>query len=66
MWQYFLLGLALMLVFEGILPFIMPERYKQFLRKMAEQSDRNLRTVGLVLMVIGVAILFILKQSLGI
>jgi len=66
MWQYFLLGLALMFVLEGIMPFIMPERYKQIMRKMSEQPERVLRIMGFILMIIGVGLLFVVKQLFGI
>ena len=66
MWQFFLLGLGLMLVFEGIFPFIMPERYRAFLRKIIAQSDWSLRITGLVLMLLGLGTLFILNQYYGI
>lgn len=66
MWQYLFLGIGLMLVLEGILPFIMPEHYKQFMRKMSVQPVRLLRITGLILMLLGVAILIVLRQLYGI
>lgn len=66
MWQYFMLGIGLLLVFEGILPFMMPERYKQFMRKMAELPERSLRLTGLILMLVGLALLIMLRQWFGI
>ncbi|MBB72066.1 MAG: hypothetical protein CMF50_06670 [Legionellales bacterium] len=60
MWHYFFAALALMLVFEGIMPFLSPERWRSFVNKLALQSDRSLRIMGFVTMIIGVGILTVL------
>ncbi len=55
-----LLGaLALMLVFEGLLPFLSPRAWRQFFEKALQMSDGQLRFVGLTFMVIGVLLLYI-------
>ena len=41
-----LLGLALMLVFEGILPFTAPSAWKATMRRLSEMSDRQIRLIG--------------------
>ena len=60
MWHYFFAALVLMLVFEGIMPFLSPERWRSFVNKLALQSDRSLRIMGFVTMIIGVGILTVL------
>ena len=58
MWQDLLTALALMLVLEGILPFLNPSEFRKTLRVMAEFDDRGMRMLGLVSMVIGLALLY--------
>ena len=53
-----LASLALMLVFEGVLPFLAPRTWRETIRRVIELSDGQLRFVGLASIVIGLAILF--------
>ena len=53
-----LAGLALMLVFEGVLPFLAPRKWRETFRRVIELSDGQLRFVGLASIVIGLAMLF--------
>lgn len=41
-----LLGFALMLVFEGIMPFASPVAWKSTMRRLSEMSDRQIRLIG--------------------
>ena len=41
-----LLGLALMLVFEGIMPFTSPVAWKSTMRRLSDMSDRQIRVIG--------------------
>lgn len=58
MWRDLLSALALMLVIEGIMPFLSPRSLRETLRMMAEMDDRTLRVIGLVSMVSGVLMLY--------
>ncbi len=60
-WEYLLSALALMLVFEGIMPFLSPRTLRQYMRQIIEMDDRTLRFVGLAAMVAGVAILYLMR-----
>ncbi len=55
----FCLAVALMLVFEGLLPFVAPARWREVFRKLAELSDGQIRFFGLVSLVSG-AVLYLL------
>jgi uncharacterized protein YjeT (DUF2065 family) len=57
--QSFLTAIALMLVIEGILPFLNPAGLRRTLLMLAEQDDRALRVMGLISMVAGVILLYI-------
>ena len=62
MWEYVLTAIALILVMEGILPFLSPQQMRRMLIRIVQQNDRTLRIVGFVTMVSG-AILMYLVQS---
>lgn len=55
-----LLALALMLVIEGLLPFISPRIWRETFRRATELGDGQLRFVGLTSIIIGLVILLIL------
>lgn len=59
MWQDLLAALALVLVIEGIIPFINPGVMRKIMRTMSEMDNRSLRTSGLVSMVLGVVMLYL-------
>lgn len=61
MLQYWLLGLALMLVIEGLLPFLLPELWRETFRKLVTLSDGQLRFIGLTSMLSGLLILYWIK-----
>jgi uncharacterized protein YjeT (DUF2065 family) len=50
---------ALMLVIEGILPFMAPRTWREAMRRISELTDGQLRFIGLGSMVAGLAILFL-------
>ncbi len=60
MWEDLVRALCLMLVIEGILPFLYPARWRQLVAALADVSDRQLRVAGLISMLVGVALLFII------
>jgi hypothetical protein len=51
---------ALLLVLEGIVPFLTPRGFKQMLESVLRTEDRHLRIAGLVSMVAGVALLYLI------
>ncbi len=62
MWQDFLAALALVFVIEGMLPFLSPGGYREAVSRLATLADRQLRTMGLVAMVIGVSLLYLVRS----
>jgi len=54
-----LAAVALMLVIEGVLPFLAPSVWRETFRKMTEMSDGQLRFVGLFSMLGGVLLLYL-------
>lgn len=58
MWQDLLIALALVLIIEGILPFLNPQAMRNVMKSMAELDDKSLRVSGLVSMIIGLILLY--------
>lgn len=58
MWDDLLAAFGLMLVLEGILPFLSPSRLRQTWIRMANLEDRTLRLVGLASMFFGLLTLY--------
>ena len=61
-WQEVLTAVALLLVIEGMLPFIGPGRYKQLVAQIARLGDNQLRTFGLTSMIVGLVLLFFVRS----
>jgi uncharacterized protein len=51
---------ALVLVFEGILPFLSPTVWRQVFERALKMSDGQIRFIGLSSMLLGVGLLFLL------
>lgn len=56
-----LTAFALFLVIEGMIPFVGPRWYRQIVAQMSELSDNHLRVVGLVTMIAGLGLLFLVR-----
>jgi len=57
MWEEFGKAICLMLIIEGILPFLYPHRWRQMVAMLAGTKDSHLRLMGLASMLIGLMIL---------
>jgi uncharacterized protein YjeT (DUF2065 family) len=55
--ESFLAACALVLVLEGLLPFLAPRTWREAFRRLTELSDGQLRFVGLVSIAIGIIVL---------
>lgn len=55
-------ALALLLVIEGLLPALSPVTFRRYLMTMMQMDERSLRISGLVSMVIGAMLLYLLKN----
>lgn len=60
-WTEILTAVALVLVIEGMLPFVRPGRYKQLVAQIVRMSDNQLRLFGLGSMIFGILLLFIVR-----
>ena len=55
------LALALVLVLEGLIPFVSPGGYKNMVQQMAAMPTQSLRSIGLVLMIVGLLLLYFIR-----
>lgn len=53
-------AMALLLIFEGIGPMLFPNKWQQFITQLAQQPSNQLRTMGGVLVTIGIVSLYYL------
>ena len=58
-WNALLLAFGLMLVLEGLLPFLSPTQWRAFFAQVAKFTDGQLRFLGLTALVLGCAILLV-------
>ena len=57
MGSYWLIGLALMLVIEGIMPFLFPAQWRDTFRRLVQLTDGQIRFVGMTSMLAGLLLL---------
>jgi len=60
--ELFVPALALMLVMEGLLPFLAPTAWREAFVRMTQFSDGQLRFMGLFSMLAGLLLLFITQS----
>jgi len=56
-----LAAVALMLVLEGLLPFLSPQTWRQMFERATRMSDGQIRFLGMTCMVAGVALLLLFR-----
>lgn len=60
-WHDLFVALSLVLVIEGILPFLNPRGAKSIYEQVSRMDDRALRLTGLVSMAIGTLLLYLIN-----
>ena len=56
-----LMAFALMLVLEGLMPFVWPKRWRETFERLIQLSDGQLRFIGLTSMIAGLILLIVFK-----
>ena len=56
-----LLAFALMLVLEGLMPFMAPATWRETFRRLIQLTDGQLRFIGLTSMVIGIFLIMVFR-----
>ena len=62
MWHEILIAVALLLIIEGIIPFLNPEALRKTMLFISQMSDSALRFAGLTAMVIGCLLLYAINS----
>jgi uncharacterized protein YjeT (DUF2065 family) len=57
-----LTAFALMLVIEGVLPFLAPGLWRETFRRLIEMSDGQIRFIGLTSMLAGLIVLYLVRR----
>ncbi|QKT04700.1 DUF2065 domain-containing protein [Ectothiorhodospiraceae bacterium 2226] len=63
MWQELLIALALLLVLEGVMPFLSPAGFRRTLMQMASIPESALRWAGLASMLLGAFLIYALRGA---
>ena len=58
----FVMALALMLILEGVLPFLAPTLWRDTFRRITQMSDGQIRFVGLSSMIVGLLLLLFVRS----
>ncbi|HMU90444.1 MAG: DUF2065 domain-containing protein [Pseudomonadales bacterium] len=61
-WHELLVALCLLLVLEGILPFVAPEQWRGLLQQIARLDRRAIRLLGLGSMLTGAGLLHLINH----
>ena len=61
MWNTLFMALALVLIIEGVLPFLAPSLWRDTFRRITQLSDGQIRFFGLSSMLLGLLILLALR-----
>ena len=61
-WTDFFTALGIVLIIEGIMPFLNPIKWKQMLLLIADLSDSALRIGGLILMISGLLLIYYVRN----
>ena len=56
-------ALALLLVLEGLLPFMAPRLWRDSFRRLTELTDGQLRFIGMISIGIGLAALYLAQNA---
>jgi len=59
-WQALLTAFALLLILEGLLPFVSPSSIKKVYKTMMETPESTLRKIGLTSIVAGLVLLYLI------
>ncbi len=57
-WTDFITAIALLLIFEGLMPFASPARWKEMLQSIAEFDISKIRIFGFLSMMCGLLLLY--------
>lgn len=60
-WSDLWAALALVLVIEGLMPFLAPAAFRRTMASVTQFHDGQLRTIGLISMLAGIGVLYFVR-----
>ncbi|MBX2857910.1 MAG: DUF2065 domain-containing protein [Cellvibrionaceae bacterium] len=63
MWENIANALCLVLIIEGMIPFLYPKKWRKLVETLAAVSSEQLRVMGLISMLLGLACLLLISNS---
>jgi len=60
-WNELLSALALVLVLEGIMPFLSPKGWRETMQQASRLDDKTLRVIGFGSMLAGAVLLYLMR-----
>jgi uncharacterized protein YjeT (DUF2065 family) len=61
MWKELFIAFALLLVIEGIMPFINPNAWRKSLEATSKLNNKTVRLIGFLSMISGVILLYLIQ-----
>ncbi|PDH32014.1 MAG: hypothetical protein CND88_03320 [Candidatus Thioglobus sp. MED-G23] len=61
-WRDLFAALSLVLILEGLIPFVTPSRYRRLVERLGATSSAHLRYGGLIMMAVGLAMLYLIRR----
>jgi len=56
-----LMALAFALIIEGLIPALFPNKWRNYVLKLAEESVSSIRSIGITVIILGCLLLWIIK-----
>lgn len=63
-WQHLVLAIGLVLLIEGLIPFLKPELWRKSMLFLVSHTDGFLRKMGLIAIVLGTIIILVIQNTL--
>lgn len=54
-------ALALLLIIEGLLPFLSPARFREAMHRISEIDSKTMRMAGFISMIAGLVLLYLVR-----
>ena len=61
MWQDLLTAIALVLIIEGVVPFLYPQRWQRMVEVLAQMAPSSMRWAGFTSMLAGLILLYLVR-----
>ncbi|MCY4050921.1 MAG: DUF2065 domain-containing protein [Gammaproteobacteria bacterium] len=61
-WDDLLAAFALFLILEGLLPFLNPPAFKDYVERIATMANSSIRIIGFVVMAMGLGLLYFIRS----